>query len=306
MARIEFIGLETIPEIKPGDDLAKLIVDAANRECSGIKDNDIIVITSKVVSKAEGRIIELDEIKPSRRALELARKTGKDPREVQAILDETEEIIAVIPIKEFVEEGIWDLSKYTKDLEGSIQLINNDPCFFITLNVNNQIYTDAGLDFSNHPPGQGSLPPKDPDESARRIRESIRKLTGKDVAVIIADTEVFPAFGSIDLCRGCSGILPFTREFGELDRFGKPKYGGVDLVVHEVACASALLFGQTNRGIPVVIARGVEYEKSDKGLKDYVLDAEKIRKAARIFIKKNVKVLGALKIVKMLIGREKV
>ncbi len=306
MAKIELIGLETIPEVKLGDDLAKLIVDAANRECGGIKDNDIIVITSKIVSKAEGRIIKLDEIEPSERALKLARKTGKDPREVQAILDETKEILAVIPIKELVEERIWNLSEYTEDLERSKQLIDSDPCFFIVLNVNDQIYTDAGLDFSNHPPGQGSLPPRDPDESARRIRESIRKLTGKDVAVVITDTEVFPAFGSIDLCRGCSGILPFTREFGKPDRFGKPKYGGVDLIVHEVACASALLFGQTNRGIPVVIVRGVEYEKSDKGLKDYRLDPKGIKRAARIFAKKNMKVFGSLKIIKILIGRGRV
>jgi coenzyme F420-0:L-glutamate ligase/coenzyme F420-1:gamma-L-glutamate ligase len=107
-----------------------------------------------------------------------------------------------------------------------------------------------------------SLLPRDPDAEAGKIREQIRQLTGRQLAVILADTEMIP-FGTMDFAVGSSGIGPISKKFGKKDLFGKPKFGGIDLVAYELTSASALLFGQTGAGIPVVVIRGCEYEISE-------------------------------------------
>lgn len=107
-----------------------------------------------------------------------------------------------------------------------------------------------------------SLLPENPDRAAKDIREQICRLCGKEVAVILADTEMMP-FGTMDFAVGSSGITPASKMFGQRDLFGRPKFGGIDLIAHELTSASALLFGQTGAGIPVVVIRGCEYEISE-------------------------------------------
>jgi F420-0:gamma-glutamyl ligase len=104
--------------------------------------------------------------------------------------------------------------------------------------------------------------PQDPDAEAKKIREQIQQLTGRQLAVILADTEMIP-FGTMDFALGSSGIEPISKKFGKKDLFGKPKFGGIDLITYELTAASALLFGQTGAGIPVVVIRGCEYEISE-------------------------------------------
>ena len=288
--KVEMFGLK-LPKVKPGDDLVKLILDEALREVGGVKDGDVIVITSKVISKAYNFLIKLDEVKPSKRALKMAKKLNMDPRFIQAVLDQSDEILFVFPFYELVKEGIINIEKVSKDLRGAYEALKKIP-YMLVVRRDNQICTDAGLDFSNNPEGILSALPRNLDKIAREIRGRIMELTGKDVAVVISDTEVWLSLGSLDFARGSSGIEVVSRDFGELDLYGKPKFGGVDHVVHEIACAAALLMGQTAEGIPVVIIRGYKYRKSEEGVSDYQIAPDKVREVIRKIMKSSIKALG--------------
>lgn len=260
MKRIEVLGLQTIPRIEPGDNLTEIIVRCAGTEIGGLQDKDIIVFTSKIVSKALGRIRKMADVVPGKKAMYISRKTGKDARWLQMIFDEGHKILAIIPLKGVLEQHIIDASQ---DSKSSKELVEHEQALCITKSREGRIHTcDAGIDGSNHPPGIVSLLPEDPDAEAKRIREQIQELSGKQVAVILADTEMIP-FGTIDVAVGSSGIRPISKKFGQKDLFGRPKFGGIDLVAYELASASALLFGQAGAGIPVAIIRGCEYEISE-------------------------------------------
>ena len=260
MKKIELLGLQTVPEIQPGDNLAEIIFKAAVDEIGGLRDRDVVVITSKIVSKAEGRLRKVDEVVPGKRALAIAGKTGKDPRWVQMILDEEHEILAIIALKGIIAEHVFGASA---DSPAARQLLTRKPALCITRDSRGRIHTcEAGIDSSNHPAGTVSLLPGEPDEAARDIRQQLQGLCGKEVAVILADTEIIP-FGTMDLALGSSGISPLAREFGQKDRYERPKFGGMDLVANELASASALLFGQGPAGIPVAVVRGYSYQISE-------------------------------------------
>jgi coenzyme F420-0:L-glutamate ligase/coenzyme F420-1:gamma-L-glutamate ligase len=260
MKKIEVLGLQTIPEIKQGDDLAEIIVKSSNNEVSGLQDKDIIVLTTKIVSKAAGRMRKLSEVQPGKKAISISRHTGKDAKWLQMIFDEGNEILAILPIKGIVESSIINAST---DTECSRGLCEHEQALCITRDTTGRIHTcDAGIDGSNHQPDIVSLLPQDPDAEAKKIRLKIQKLTGKQVAVILADTEMLP-FGTIDLALGSSGIQPRAKEFGKPDLFGKPKFGGIDITAYELTAASALLFGQTGAAIPVAIIRGLQYQVSE-------------------------------------------
>jgi coenzyme F420-0:L-glutamate ligase/coenzyme F420-1:gamma-L-glutamate ligase len=260
MKRIEVLGLQNMPEIKAGDDLEKIIVNCAAEETGGIEDRDIIVLTSKIVSKALGLMKKMSDVKPGKKALTISRKTGKDPKWVQMIFDEGHKILAIIPIDGLVKKHIMQASK---DFESSDKLCKHEQAVFVTLSKEGRIHTcDAGIDGSNHPAGIVSFMPADLDEVASRIRMQIQQQTGRIVAVILADTEMIP-FGTMDFAVGSSGIEPVSKQFGQKDNFGKPKFGGIDLTAHELCSASALVFGQTNAGVPAAIIRGYDYKVSE-------------------------------------------
>jgi len=257
MKRIEILGLQTIPEIREGDNLAEIVVKCSKEEIGGLEDKDIVVLTSKIVSKAAGRMRRLDDVKPGKRALAISRRTGKDAKWLQMIFDEGHEIVAILPLKGLIERHILSTSQ---DSQCTQELCDHEQAVCITRSKDGRIHTcDAGIDGSNHPPGIVSLLPENPDAEAKRIREQINNLIGRKVAVILADTEMIP-FGTMDFAVGSSGIGPISKDFGRKDLFGKPKFGGIDLVAYELTSASALLFGQTGAGIPVVVIRGCEYE----------------------------------------------
>jgi coenzyme F420-0:L-glutamate ligase/coenzyme F420-1:gamma-L-glutamate ligase len=261
MKKIELIGLQTIPEIKAGDNLAQIICDCAKNENVGINEKDIFVLTSKVVSKALGLTRKKSDVKIGKKAAKISKKTGKDPIWVQMILDAGHKIIGVIPLRGAITKYVVNGST---DAESSQRVCDNEKCIFITKSKSGSIHTcDAGIDGSNHPEGVVSLFPENPDAEAARIRAEIRKLTGKNIACLLADTEVIP-YGTIDTAVGSSGINPCSVMFGKKDKFGKPKFGGIDLVGFEMTAASALLFGQTDSGIPVTIIRGYEYQFDEK------------------------------------------
>jgi len=257
MKKIEILGLQTIPEIKQGDNLAEVIVRASNREIGGLQEKDIIVLTSKIVSKATGRLRKYSEVTPGKKALAISKKTGKDAKWLQMIFDEGHKILAIVPLKGVLERHIINTSKDTQCAE---ELVEHEQAVCITRGRDGRIHTcDAGIDGSNHPAGILSLMPEDPDDQARKIRQELQKLTGKQLAVILADTEMIP-FGTMDFAVGSSGIEPISKMFGQKDLHGRAKFGGIDLVAFELTAASTLVFGQTGAGIPVAIIRGYEFE----------------------------------------------
>jgi coenzyme F420-0:L-glutamate ligase/coenzyme F420-1:gamma-L-glutamate ligase len=130
------------------------------------------------------------------------------------------------------------------------------------------------------------------------IRDGIQKATGREVAVVVCDIELFLG-GSLDFARGSWGIDPVDRCFGCRDLYGKPRYGGVDIVVHEICSAASLLFKQTAEGVPVAIVRGLKYKECECGLRD-ALPRVRIGKVIKEVIIENLRVLGVKGFVKLL------
>ncbi len=241
LRRIEVIGLYYDKEVKKGDNIGEIIVETSKKMGVKINDGDIIVVTHKVVSKAEGRVVNLNKINPSKKALEIAKITNKDPRLVELILRESKELLKV-------EDG-----------------------HIIVLTKHGIVCANAGIDKSNAGGEENVvLLPENPDESARKIRETIKKILGVDVAVIIVDTYGRPfRWGVIDLAIGFSGINPYRDYRGKPDRDGYIMRVTRVAIVDEVASAAELVIGQGAESIPFAIVRGVEYEKCEEcGFKD--------------------------------------
>ncbi|BDH79026.1 F420-0--gamma-glutamyl ligase [Methanothermobacter tenebrarum] len=224
---IKIIGLSTIPLIKEGDDLANIIIEASKREDKKIEDGDIIVIAETIVSKAEGNKINLKGIKPTPAAKRLAEQTGKDPRLVEAILRESKDIIKV----------------------------GHD--FIISETKHGFICANAGIDESNVEEGMATPLPEDPDATAENIRSSLIDKLGKDIIVIIADTQGRPfREGAVGVAVGVSGMSPIWDRRGETDLYGKSLKTTKIAVADEIASAASMVMGQANEGIPIVIIKG--------------------------------------------------
>ncbi len=244
--KVEIIPIFDFPDVKHGDDVGLLIVESCRRCGIDILDNDIIVIASKIISKAEGLIIDLRDVKPSTQAYEISKLCNLDPRLVEVIIREGE----VLKVK----SGL--LITFTRGI----------------------VCGNSGVDFSNVD-GSGvrvALLPKNPDESARRVRFRIRELTGRDVAVIITDTCGRPfRRGAVNFAIGISGIRPFRSYVGRRDRYGYEMTRTSICIVDEIAAAAELVMGQGDEGIPVVIVRGLEYEKCEEcSINDVVMPRE--------------------------------
>ena len=230
MKRISIIGLEGFPLIKVGDNLAKMIVETARKENVPIDSGDIIVVAQKGVSKAEGRVTRLRNVKPSERAVEVAKITLRDPRLVELALKETKEIVKA--------------SKET----------------LIVKNKRGLVCINSGIDKSNVA-GEDSyaLLPEDSDQSAERIRSQIMDFTGKKVAVIIGDTYSRPfRKGQVEFAIGIAGVNPFKDYRGQRDLFDYVLKVKNVAVVDEIACAAELVMGQGDEGIPVAIVKNVQ------------------------------------------------
>ncbi len=286
MGPIEIHGVR-LPEIKRGDDVGRLI--CKNFE---LEDRDVVVVTSKIVSKAEGNLVSLDEIEPSKEAINISKKAKKNAKLVELILRRSR-IIGILPMYELYKGGVINLESISKHPDEAEKLLENDQNLLITL-VDDHICTDAGIDLSNTPEGFVSLPPENPMKSAEKIRESIKEISGKDIAediaVLISDTEVFLG-GSIELCKGYAGICPVTRKFASLDIYGRPKWGGVEALAHEICCAASLVMGQAGEGVPVAVVRGVDYEECE-----FSFNASD---AFEIIVKENSRFIGFRNILKV-------
>jgi coenzyme F420-0:L-glutamate ligase/coenzyme F420-1:gamma-L-glutamate ligase len=232
MDAIKIIAVENLPLIKEGDNLAELISNAAEKQGTPLMENDIIVVTHVVVSKAEGNIIDLDKVNPSERAKELAQQTNKEPALVEVILRETKEIVRI----------------------GQNSIITETNSGIICAN--------AGIDRSNVSGDRNVVPlPKNPNVSAQNIKQEIKRLTGATVAVIISDTHGRPLrLGEINVAVGVAGIKPIRDRRGEKDLFGYVLRIKQTAIADELSSAAELVIGQANEGIPVAIIRGYNYQ----------------------------------------------
>ena len=271
---LKIYGLK-LGEVRENDDLPKIISQYAKKQVGGLKEGDIIVITSKIISKARGYIFK--EIVPSKRAKILSKFSGKPLELSEAIIRNSKEILAIIPLKDILRGSKFP-EEFAQDKEAAKKILNEESCIIVSETRDGRLATDAGVDISNVQNGF-IYPPPDPDEEASEIREEIKRILGINVAVIITDTEInIHRYGSTDIAIGASGIEPVSRCFASLDRYGKRKFGGVDIIVDEIASAAALLMGQTSEGIPVVIIRGLNYKASNKGVKEIAIERKFIRK----------------------------
>jgi coenzyme F420-0:L-glutamate ligase/coenzyme F420-1:gamma-L-glutamate ligase len=235
---IQIIPLTGLPLIKEGDDLPKLLLEALKIAGNQIEDRDIIIITHKIVSKAENRLIDLTTITPSQPGNNFAVYTGKDPRVVEAVLRESRAIRRMAP-------GI-----------------------LITETKHGFVCANAGLDKSNVE-GQDkiALLPIDPDASARKIRLSVEELTGKSVSVIISDTHGRAhRDGEINVAIGASGLPVILDRRGEKDLFGYELKVKRIAIADELAAAAELVIGQAGEGTPAAIIRGYSV-KADEASK---------------------------------------
>ncbi|HKA67012.1 MAG TPA: coenzyme F420-0:L-glutamate ligase [Solirubrobacterales bacterium] len=222
---IELHPVTGLPEVTPGDDLAGLLAERAQ-----LDDRDILVVAQKVVSKAEGRLRDMREITPSSQALEIAHRNGSDPRQVQAVIDE------------------------------SVRLVRTERVI-IAETRHGFVCANAGVDHSNVPGGEIlCLLPVDPDASAAALRDRLRELTGRSVAVIVSDTFGRAwRIGIQNVALGVAGMPAVVDYRGRDDDFGRTMVGTVIAIADELAGAAELVMGKTDR-VPAVVIRGYRAE----------------------------------------------
>jgi coenzyme F420-0:L-glutamate ligase/coenzyme F420-1:gamma-L-glutamate ligase len=245
MDRIEVIPLRGIPEVREGASLGRMIIGSLRRSGLTLRDGDIIVVKQKVISKAEGRLVKLEDVTPSRKATLLARRQGKDSRLVELTLRE------------------------------AVRVVREGHGVIITQTRHGFICANSGIDQSNVGRGLVALLPLDPDLSARRLRRELERKTGRRLGVVVTDTFGRPwRVGQTDVAIGCSGIVPLVRYSGKKDKFGYELRVTEPSVADEVAGAAELAIGKL-RGIPAAIVRGVEYARGDEGVKSMLMPPER-------------------------------
>lgn len=247
--RVEAVAIEGLGEIVPGDDLPALIADAlaASTGVLPLRDDDVLVVTQKVVSKAEGAIVDLTTIEPRPVAVEFARRYDRDARQVEVVLREAKRVIRMA-------NGV---------------VITETPHGFVCAN--------GGIDASNVGPGSGdivTLLPADPDASAERIRAAARDRLGHDLPVIVSDSFGRPwRFGIVDVAIGVSGIEPLDDLRGTPDADGRVMKSTVRAVADEIASVAELVFGKTGRH-PIALVRGAAFNRGDGHIRDVIMPAQ--------------------------------
>lgn len=230
---IGVIPIATIPHVRPGDDLAVLIADAMAREGLTLEQGDIVIAAQKIVSKSERRQVALADVTPSPAAIELAQRSGKDPRMAELILLESAELMRVTP-----------------------QVI-------IARHRLGHVLANAGIDQSNIDSRDAALLwPVDPDASARRLRQSLEARAGVELAVIVSDSMGRAwRWGTTGSAIGVSGMKPLHDRRGEPDLFGRIMQATLIAKVDEIAAAASLVMGEADEAIPAAIVRGVQYRR---------------------------------------------
>lgn len=247
-SQVTLTGVDDVPEIKAGDDLGALLVEACANQGTSLADGDVLVVTQKVVSKAEDRVVDLRTITPSALAIDCAARWEKDARAVEVVLQEAVRIVRM-------ENGVM-----------------------ITETRHGFVCANSGVDASNV--GTGSvdyvvLLPLDSDASARRIRDRVSELAKAEVAVIVSDT-----FGRAwregagDVAIGVAGIEPLRDYRGEIDNDGRELHSTIIAVADEIAAAAELVTNKLAR-VPAAIVRGYPYLAGESGIAPIIREREK-------------------------------
>ena len=247
--RLEAIALDGIPEVAPGDDLPALLLAALERTPGllPLRTDDVLVVTQKIVSKAEGAIVDLRGITPRPEAIEFGRRWDRDPRQVEVVLQQARRVIRM-------DRGV-----------------------VITETSHGFICANGGIDASNVGPRSGeivTLLPVDPDASAAAIRAHLRQRTGIDVAVVISDSFGRPwRWGIVDVAIGVSGIEPLVDLRGQPDADGRVMKSTVRAVVDELASAAELVLGKA-AGRPAALLRGADPPRGEGRIADLLMPPE--------------------------------
>jgi coenzyme F420-0:L-glutamate ligase/coenzyme F420-1:gamma-L-glutamate ligase len=240
--RYEVIGVEGIPEVLPGADVARLIVEAASAQGTPIAGRDLLVVSQKIVSKSEGRLLRLTDVEPSVIATTMAAELGRDPRLIEVILRESRRVVRM-------DRGV-----------------------LVTETRHGWVCANAGVDQSNVDADMVALLPEDPDRSARGLRERVRALCGAEVGVVVADTFGRPwREGLTNVAIGVAGIAPLRSYLGERDPAGRPLQATILALADELAGASEPVMGKLDR-IPAAIVRGLAWTASEEGSKPLLRD----------------------------------
>lgn len=240
--RYEVIAVTGIGEVRPGDDVAGMIAEAAERQATPFVVGDVLVVGQKIVSKAEGRLVRLGDVTPSPVAEALAPGLGRDPRLVEVILRESRRIVRM-------DRGVLIVETH-----------------------HGWVCANGGVDQSNVDADSVALLPADGDRSARQLREALRARTGLDVAVIIADTFGRPwREGLTNVAVGVSGIAALRSYLGECDPAGRPLQATILAVADELAGAAEVVMGKLSR-IPAAIVRGLDVPRDENGSKTLIRD----------------------------------
>lgn len=227
--KIELVSIDDFPIIKEGDDLLCIIHESLLENGIKLEDDDVLVLAETVVSKAEGNIVEIDSVNAGSKALEMSDKSGKDPKQCQIILDNTDRIIRC-------QEGL---------------IITQTPHGFVCAN--------SGIDNSNCEEGFVTPLPVNPDESARRIKEYLDERMDCDCKVIISDSHGRAwRVGAIGVAVGISGMHPICDFRGSYDLYGQELKSTIEATADELASAASLLMGQSDEGICLVLIRGFD------------------------------------------------
>jgi len=244
--QVQIIAVADMPEVRTGDDLAALILEAVRGQGADIEDGDVLVVTQKIVSKAEGRLVALRQVEPSPHAWELAAQTGKDARLLEVILRESRRIVRQ---------------------EGGVIICETEHGF---------VCANAGVDTSNVGGGMVSLLPQNPDQSAERIRAAIQeRKAGISVAVIISDTFGRPwREGHTNVAIGVAGMSPIKDYVGQRDPHGYVLRVSTMAVADELAAAAELVMGKLSR-VPVAIVRGLDYQRAEGSARELIRPAER-------------------------------
>jgi len=231
----EVIGLEGFPLVKEGDDLAEIIVEVADKEGFPLRDGDIVVVAQKIVSKAEGRLVRISDVKVEADSLRMGEDVERDPRLVNLVLNEARKVLSASKTALIVE-----------DKRGMICI-------------------NAGIDKSNVEGEETySLLPVNSDSSSDKLRKEIRKLRGVDVAVIISDSSSRPfRRGLAELAIGLAGMNPFRDYVGKPDLFGYSLKVKNVAVADEIASSAELVMGNGDEAVPVAIIRGLNIEMAE-------------------------------------------
>ena len=244
-----------------GRGVGDFAVDLIQRHGIDLEEKDVLVVSSKVATIYEGGQILLADVVPCRKARVLGRMFHKDPRKVQLVLEQGR-VFLVVPLKRITRISSMRrmLERRSPDPDAMWRGFEKTNNYAFVVRKFAAYIDEAGIDHTNSPDGYVTVLPSDPCATAGRIRDAVKRATGREVAVIITDTVTMAGrLGSQDVAIGYAGIDPITRATFSKDLFGVPRSGGIDLVIDSIAGIAGLVMGQTIERTPAALVRGLDY-----------------------------------------------